>query len=56
MSVGTVFINNRTQAVRLPVDVRPPEGVHKVEIRIRGVDTLPFPGMYGGGHPDAVDG
>jgi len=26
MSIGTVFVNNRTQAVRLPVDVRLPEG------------------------------
>lgn len=32
MSIGTVFVNNRTQAVRLPLDVRLPEGVHKVEI------------------------
>jgi hypothetical protein len=30
MSIGTVFVNNRTQAVRLPLDVRLPEGVHKV--------------------------
>ena len=26
MSIGTVFVNNRTQAVRLPLDVRLPEG------------------------------
>jgi len=36
MFIGTVFINNRTQAVRLPLDVRLPEGVHKVEVRARG--------------------
>jgi antitoxin VapB len=43
MSVGTVFINNRTQAVRLPVDVRLPEGVHKVDIRVRGNERIISP-------------
>jgi len=43
MSVGTVFINNRTQAVRLPLDVRLPEGVHKVEIRARGHERIIAP-------------
>ena len=33
MAIGTVFISNRTQVVRLPRDVRLPEGVHKVEVR-----------------------
>jgi len=37
MSVGTDFINNRTQAVRLP------EGVHKVAIRARGHERIPAP-------------
>jgi antitoxin VapB len=32
MSIGTVFINNLTQAVRLPLDVRLPEGVQKVSL------------------------
>ena len=41
MSVGTVFINNRTQAVRLPLDVRLPEGVQKVEIRRSGSSVIP---------------
>lgn len=40
MSTGTVFINNRTQAVRLPLDVRLPEGIHKVEIRARGNERI----------------
>jgi antitoxin VapB len=35
MSIGTVFGNNRTQTVRLPLDVRLPEGVQKVEIRVK---------------------
>jgi antitoxin VapB len=43
MSIGTVFVNNRTQAVRLPVDVRFPEGVHKVEIRVRGQERIIAP-------------
>lgn len=43
MSIGTVFVNNRTQAVRLPLDVRLPEGVHKVEIRIKGQERIIAP-------------
>ena len=43
MSIGTVFVNNRTQAVRLPLDVRLPEGVHKVEIRAIGNERVIAP-------------
>ena len=43
MSIGTVFVNNRTQAVRLPLDVRLPEGVHKVDIRVRGNERIIAP-------------
>ena len=43
MAIGTVFINNRIQAVRLPVDVRLPEGVHKVEVRVRGHERIISP-------------
>jgi antitoxin VapB len=43
MSIGTVFVNNRTQAVRLPLDVRFPEGVHKVEIRVKGHERIIAP-------------
>lgn len=43
MSIGTVFVNNRTQAVRLPVDVRLPEGIQKVEIRARGNERIIAP-------------
>ena len=43
MSIGTVFTNNRTQAVRLPLDVRLPEGVHKVEVRARGHERIIAP-------------
>jgi len=43
MSVGTVFINNRTQAVRLPLDVRLPESVRKVDIRAKGNERIIAP-------------
>ena len=43
MSIGTVFTNNRTQAVRIPLDVRLPEGVHKVEVRARGHERIIAP-------------
>jgi antitoxin VapB len=43
MAIGTVFVNNRTQAVRLPLDVRLPEGVHKVEIRAKGRERIITP-------------
>ena len=43
MSIGNVFVNNRTQAVRLPLDVRLPEGVHKVEIRAKGHERIITP-------------
>ena len=43
MAIGTVFVNNRTQAVRLPLEVRLPEGVHKVVIRVRGNERIIAP-------------
>lgn len=43
MSISTVFIHNRTQAVYLPLDVRLPEGVRKVEIRVRGKERIITP-------------
>jgi antitoxin VapB len=43
MTIGTVFINNRTQAVRLPVDVRLPEGTRKVHIRVNGHERILTP-------------
>jgi len=43
MSVSTVFVNNRTQAVRLPLDVRLPEGVRKVEVRAHGHERIITP-------------
>ena len=43
MSISTVFVNNRTQVVRLPLDVRLPEGVQKVEIRAKGKERIIAP-------------
>ena len=43
MSIGTVFVNNRTQAVRLPLDVRLPEGIQKVDIRVKGNERIIAP-------------
>lgn len=43
MAIGSVFINNRTQAVRLPVETRFPEGVRKVFVRVVGLDRVLSP-------------
>jgi antitoxin VapB len=37
------FVNNRTQSVRRPLDVRLPEGVHKVAIRVKGQERTITP-------------
>jgi antitoxin VapB len=34
MAIPTVFINNHTQAVHLPAEVRLPEGVKHVTVRV----------------------
>ena len=43
MPIGTVFVNNGTQAVSLPMDVRLPEGVQKVGIRVKGKERIIAP-------------
>jgi len=43
MPISTVFINNRTQAVRLPAEVRLPEGVKRVIIRAIGNERIIAP-------------
>ncbi|MDZ7851983.1 MAG: type II toxin-antitoxin system VapB family antitoxin [Halomonas sp.] len=43
MHTGTVFENNRTQAVRLPVDVRFSDDVKKVLVRKRGKERILAP-------------
>lgn len=43
MLIGSIFINNRTQAVRLPAKARFPEDVKQVAIRIVGNDRILTP-------------
>ncbi len=43
MDVGTVFENNRTQAVRLPVNSRFSDNVKKVVVRVLGRDRILSP-------------
>lgn len=43
MDSGTVFKNNSTQAVRLPVEARFPEHVKKVTVRVVGHDRILTP-------------
>ena len=43
ITVTTVFTNNRSQAVRLPVEARLPDDVKKVVVRIRGRDRIITP-------------
>ena len=43
MPTGSIFVNNRTQAVRLPVETRFPKGVKKVIVRVFGKDRVLSP-------------
>ncbi len=43
MAQSTVFLNNRSQAVRLPAETRFPDSVKKVEVRVVGVDRIISP-------------
>ena len=43
MTISTVFTNNRTQAVRLPAEMRFPDRVKKVEVRIVGQERVIAP-------------
>ena len=43
MSTGSVFMNNRTQAIRLPADSRFPESVKTVNVRVIGRDRILTP-------------
>ena len=43
MAIGSVFKNNRTQAVRLPLETRFPDGVKKVTVRVVGQDRILTP-------------
>jgi len=43
MVISSVFTNNRTQAVRLPADLRLPEGVKRVQVRAVGPERVIAP-------------
>jgi antitoxin VapB len=43
MATGSVFENNRTQAVRLPAEMRFPPGIKKVNVRVVGPDRVLSP-------------
>ena len=43
MPKGSVFVNNRTQAVRLPAETRFPDDVRQVTVRVIGQDRVLSP-------------
>ncbi|WP_417910076.1 type II toxin-antitoxin system VapB family antitoxin [Candidatus Electronema sp. PJ] len=43
MHTGSIFGNNRTQAVRLPAETRFPDHIRKVAVRISGKDRVLSP-------------
>jgi len=43
MTTTSVFENNKTQAVRLPIDTRFPAGTKRVDIRVVGTDRVLSP-------------
>ena len=43
MAMTTVFINNRSQAIRLPAELRLPDSVKRVEVRARGCERVIAP-------------
>jgi antitoxin VapB len=43
MAATTVFTNNRSQAIRLPAELRLPDSVKRVDIRARGVERIISP-------------
>ena len=43
MVATTIFINNRTQAVRLPAELRLPSDVKRVDVRAHGVERIISP-------------
>ncbi len=43
MSTSTVFTNNRTQAVRLPAELRLADGIRQVSVRARGKERIIAP-------------
>ena len=43
MTTTTVFTNNRSQAIRLPAELRLPDNVKRVDVRARGCERIIAP-------------
>lgn len=43
MTSTTVFTNNRSQAIRLPAELRLPDSVKRVDVRARGCERIIAP-------------
>ena len=43
MTATTVFTNNRSQAIRLPAELRLPDNVKRVDVRARGRERIIAP-------------
>jgi len=43
MTTTTVFTNNRSQAIRLPAELRLPDNVKRVDVRARGRERIIAP-------------
>jgi antitoxin VapB len=43
MTATTVFTNNRSQAIRLPAELRLPNNVKRVDVRARGCERIIAP-------------
>ena len=43
MTATTVFVNNRSQAICLPAEMRLPENVKRVDVRARGCERIIAP-------------
>ena len=43
MTATSVFINNRSQAIRIPAELRLPDSVKRVDVRARGCERVIAP-------------
>lgn len=43
MTISSVFTNNRSQAVRLPAELRLPDSIKKVDVRAKGNERIISP-------------
>ena len=43
MTISSIFTNNRSQAVRIPAELRIPDGVKKVDVRAKGNERIISP-------------